>query len=372
MKKTIIIICLIFSYAVSVRASGMAGLMENAVKGDSDSQYKVGCLYLGGNNFPVNYSEAVKWLRKSADQGNHSSQRKLGAMYVAGNGVAVDYVRAYAWLSVAGTLGDDSEELKTSLDLLGKCVAPSQLYQARTLSREILEGIRLGNGTIQKKISNSIGMSFVYIRPGSFARNGSTTTHTRGYYMQTSEVTQGQWERIMGNRPWSGKEYVRADKNNPAVYISWNDCKEFIQKLNQKEGTDKYRLPTEAEWEFAARGGSSSAYCFGDNENQLGDYAWYDKNTWGVGEKYAHGVALKRANKYGLYDMHGNVWEWCEDPDGKDLAGNTADKSSGLAKRVHRGGSWYYSASRCRSAIRYSLSPEYRYFSLGFRLSRTL
>ncbi|MDZ7699388.1 MAG: formylglycine-generating enzyme family protein [Deltaproteobacteria bacterium] len=112
----------------------------------------------------------------------------------------------------------------------------------------------------EKKVRNSLGMEFVYIRPGNFmmgspsnesGRDDDETQHrvtlTRGYYLQTTEVTQGQWERVMGTRPWSGKKYVEENANHPAVYVSWNDCREFIRKLNQKEGTNKYRLPTEAE-----------------------------------------------------------------------------------------------------------------------------
>ena len=201
-----------------------------------------------------------------------------------------------------------------------------------------------------RKTSNNLGMTFVYLEPPA----------KRGFYMQTAEVTQGQWEAIMGNSPWVGKNYVQNDKNNPAVYISWYDCKRFIKKLNQKEGTDKYRLPTETEWEFAAQGGSSSVFCYGNSEDRLDEYAWFNQNTWEIGEKYAHGVALKKPNQYGLYDMHGNVWEWCE------------DKYKGGEKRIHKGGSWYYDAARSRSSGRYSLNPEYRYFSLGFRLSKSL
>ena len=196
-------------------------------------------------------------------------------------------------------------------------------------------------------------------------------TLTRGYYMQTTEVTQGQWKRVMGTRPWSGKEYVQENENNPAVYVSWNDCREFIKRLNGKEGTNKYRLPTEAEWEYACRAGSTTRFCFGDSDGQLGNYAWYEKNAWDVGDKYAHGAGTKRLNAWGLYDMHGNVWEWCHDWYGEYPSGSVTDPrgpSEGSA-RVNRGGSWSSGAGCCRSALRSWITPGIRRDFLGFRLA---
>ena len=135
----------------------------------------------------------------------------------------------------------------------------------------------------QQGFTNKLGMKFVYIKPGRFimgspsgesGRGGDETQHrvtfTKGFYMQTTEVTQGQWEQVMGSRPWSSKNYVRKNANNPAVYISWNDCQAFIQKLNQMEGGNKYRLPTEAEWEYACRAGSAKRFSFGTATVSLG------------------------------------------------------------------------------------------------------
>ncbi len=239
-----------------------------------------------------------------------------------------------------------------------------ELYedQVKTLNVQI----HLREKKIQK-FTNGIGMTFVYIKPGSFYMGSNSSvsdkkstdleTIRKGFYMQTTEVTQGQWFDVMGTKPWSGKQYVKENRNNPAVYISWNDTKKFIKKLNRKKGFSQYRLPTEAEWEFAARGGSNSKYCFGDNASQLGNYAWYDKNSWGSGEKYAHGVSLKKVNQLGLYDMHGNVWEWVEGWKGSN--------------RVFRGGSWRNDAAYCESADRNNNIPGYMDDFLGFRLSRT-
>ena len=151
--------------------------------------------------------------------------------------------------------------------------------------------------------------------------------------------------------------------------MSWNDAKEFVRRLNQKEGHNRYRLPTEAEWEYAARAGSTTAYSFGDDAGELGAYAWYDGNS---GNK-THPVGQKRANPWGLHDMHGNVWEWVQDWYGKDYYRSSSDTdprgpSSGES-RVLRGGSWNFDAGLCRSAFRDSFRPDGRHESNGFRLA---
>ena len=236
----------------------------------------------------------------------------------------------------------------------------------------------------QQGFTNNLGMKFVYIRPGSFVmgslsgesgRGGDETQHrvslTKGFYLQATEVTQGQWEQVMGSRPWSGKNYVRENANNPASYVSWNNCQAFIRKLNGMEGSSEYRLPTETEWEYACRAGSGKRFCFGNSDGQLGGYAWYDENTDSAGETYGHGVGTKKPNAWGLYDMHGNVWEWCQDWYGDYPSGSVIDPkgpSSG-AYRVYRGGSWGSEAGGCRSADRNRNELSSRFVILGFRLA---
>ena len=175
----------------------------------------------------------------------------------------------------------------------------------------------------------------------------------------------------MGRQPWSGEGSVQENTDNAAFYISWNDCRAFIRKLNQMEGTNKYRLPTEAEWEYACRAGSSTRFCLGDSGGQLGNYAWYRKSASDAGEKYAHAVGTKRPNAWGLYDMHGNVQEWCQDWEGDYPSGSVTDPTgpSESSSRVNRGGSWGSSARFCRSAIRGRSAPGSRYDLLGFRLA---
>lgn len=131
-----------------------------------------------------------------------------------------------------------------------------------------------------------------------------------------------------------------------------------------------YRLPTEAEWKYACRGGTKTAFSFGDDEAELGKYAWFDGNAWDIGEKYAHRVAQKQANPFGLYDMHGNVWEWCSDWYGEYPSGLRTDLEGPRSgsSRVVRGGSWPYGPDIVRSAFRYDFTPVSRNNVSGFRL----
>ena len=229
-------------------------------------------------------------------------------------------------------------------------------------------------------------MEIVWIPPGTFTMGSPSSepgrgsdegpqhevTISQGFYLGKYEITQGQWESVMGTRPWSGKSYVRENANHPAVYISWNDVQEFIRRLNNAEGSEVYRLPTEAEWEYACRAGTTTRWSFGDDESELGRYAWYWDNAWTVGERYAHAVGTKLANPWGLYDMHGNVYEWCRDWYGSYSSSSQVDPtgpSTGSA-RVVRGGSFYYLARDVRSADRAYASPGLRHAYIGARLLR--
>jgi formylglycine-generating enzyme required for sulfatase activity len=197
-------------------------------------------------------------------------------------------------------------------------------------------------------------------------RNDDETQHkvalTQGFWMGETEVTQEMWESVMGENPSKFK-----GRKLPVENVSWNDCQQYINKLNKDtpEGY-KFALPTEAQWEYAARAGSTTAYCFGDAENKLGDYAWYDANS----DRQALEVGTKQPNVWGLYDMHGNVWERCSDWYG-DYNGDATDPTgaSSGGYRVFRGGGWYCFAECCRSAVRSSCTPDFRHFYLGLRLS---
>jgi formylglycine-generating enzyme required for sulfatase activity len=181
----------------------------------------------------------------------------------------------------------------------------------------------------------------------------------------------------MGTEPWKGKNYVKEGPNYPASYVRWNDAVAYCKKLSEAEGKT-YRLPTEAEWEYACRAGTETTWSFGNDEKVLGDYACYHKNTWCIDEKYAHQVGLKKPNAFGLYDMHGNVNEWCNDYYGEAYYKQSPEKdptgpASG-SSRVLRGGSWGIFAGISRSAlrVRFDAGSPFHGYDFGFRLVREL
>jgi formylglycine-generating enzyme required for sulfatase activity len=225
-----------------------------------------------------------------------------------------------------------------------------------------------------KTLRNSIDMEFVRIEAGTFQMGSNdgedyekpvhTVRISRPFYLGKYEVTQAQWEAVMGNNP----SQFKGNANHPVENVSWDDVQEFIRRLNAKEGGARYRLPTEAEWEYVARAGTTTRWSFGDSESQLGRYAWYDGNA----KRQTHPVGQLQPNPWGLYDMHGNVYEWVQDWYGKyasDTAVDPAGPSSGSV-RVDRGGSWSSTARNCRSALRFLGAPGGRIDDLGFRLLR--
>jgi formylglycine-generating enzyme required for sulfatase activity len=227
--------------------------------------------------------------------------------------------------------------------------------------------------------TNSLKMKFVQIPRGEFMMGCSPEDSECGgyekprhkvkirqaFFMGTTEVTQGQWKAVMGNNPSS---FSNCDDNCPVEKVGWYDTQEFIRKLCQKEGMNpcKYQLPTEAEWEYAARAGTSTIYYW---ENRMdGSYAWYEDNS---GSK-THEVGTRKPNAWGLYDMTGNVWEWVQDwydsgYYGKGDAVDPLGPSAGEG-RVLRGGSWYHYAERCRLSFRGGNNPDNRFYDYGFRL----
>jgi formylglycine-generating enzyme required for sulfatase activity len=220
---------------------------------------------------------------------------------------------------------------------------------------------------------NGIGMEFVLIPAGIFTmgsedgesdeRPARQVTISRPFYLGKYEVTQGQWQMVMGNNP----SLFQGDAKLPVEQVWWSDVQAFIGKLNAKEGGNLYRLPTEAEWEYAARAGSTSAYSFGNEVSGLREYAWYRDNSGGK----THPVGQLKPNAWGLYDMHGNVMEWVQDWYGRYSDKSVTDPQgppSG-SHRMRRGGAWNSVATVCRSANRYSV-PGFRDDFLGFRLVR--
>ena len=220
------------------------------------------------------------------------------------------------------------------------------------------------------------GAKFVLIPAGTFMMGSreveykcyeDMTLHqvtiSKPFYLQTTPVTQRQWEVVMGNKP---SFFTRGGYDFPAEMVSWDATQEFISKLSSQSGK-KYRLPTEAEWEYACRAGSTGKYCFGDDETMLGEYAWYGTNS-DIG---INPVGLKRPNDWGLYDMHGNVWEWVQDWHGLYSRRNVTDPAGPVLgiERVQRGGSGYSDAQESRAASRCWLFPYNEDSGIGFRIA---
>ena len=227
-----------------------------------------------------------------------------------------------------------------------------------------LQGIRLDflDGMGSKKVS----LDFCLIPSGSFSMGDKTNVPvhwvniSHDFYLGKYPVTQAQWEAVMGSNP---NHFDGA--NRPVENVSWDDCQDFITHLNAT-GNGRYRLPTEAEWEYACRASSTQAYCFGDSEAQLGEYVWSSTNS----NNQTQPVGWKRQNIWGLHDMHGNVWEWCQDWYG-DYSAEVATDPRGPeigTSRIIRGGSWDNFPSNAKSAYRRWIAPSYRDNFIGFRV----
>ena len=216
---------------------------------------------------------------------------------------------------------------------------------------------------------------FAQIEPGTFMMGAETTddeqpihrvTLTRGFELGRYEVTQAQWEAVMGSNP----SYFKACGGDcPVEQVSWQAVQTFLRILNGVDARYTYRLPTEAEWEYAARAGSTTAYAFGDDPAELPAYAWYGVNS----QCHIRPVGRKQPNAWGLYDMHGNLWEWTHDWDGDYPAGPVTDPSGPASGeyRTNRGGGWSNDPQFLTSSYRGSYRPGYSSNGLGFRLART-
>ncbi len=221
---------------------------------------------------------------------------------------------------------------------------------------------------------NKLINNMVYVSGGTFTMGGTSEqgsdayddekpTHSvtlSSYYICKYEVTQALWRAVMGNNPSNFK-----GDNLPVECVSWDDCQTFINRLNSYTGRN-FRLPTEAEWEFAARGGNYSRHYKYSGSNYISDVAWYDGNS----SNRTHPVGTKQANELGLYDMSGNVWEWCSDWYGSysSYSQNDPTGPNSGSSRVRRGGSWDDYARVCRSSHRGSSAPGFRNVLLGLRL----
>ena len=244
---------------------------------------------------------------------------------------------------------------------------------------------RTTNATIVPISVNGVTFNMIKVEGGTFTMGATSEmsepwdeekpTHEvtlSTYYIGETEVTQALWKAVMGNTVRNQRDkadssyplYGEGD-NYPMYYVSWDDCQDFINKLNTLTNKE-FRLPTEAEWEFAARGGNKSNHTQYSGSKNIGDVAWYDGNSGYT----THPVKTKQANELGIYDMSGNVWEWCQDYYG-NYSSAAEDNPKGPKSgsfRVFRGGSWCIIARSCRSSNRGSITPGYRSYYLGLRL----
>ncbi len=198
-----------------------------------------------------------------------------------------------------------------------------------------------------------------------------------GFWMGKYSITKSQWKAVMGTSPWTGQAFELANGSSPASLVSWNDAKAFLTAVNSDTGKT-FRLPSEAEREYAARAGTTTRFYWGDDPNgsMIGDYAWYADNAWSAGEQYAHIVGQKLPNAWGLYDMSGNVFEWCEDDYHPDYTGAPTGGQAWVdtprgSNRTARGGSWYQLYTWARSADRVNPAPDVTDGQYGFRVVLT-
>jgi len=235
---------------------------------------------------------------------------------------------------------------------------------------------------VRVKLRNSIGMELMLIPPGEFlmgspafeeGRQGDEAQHkvtlTKPFFMGITEVTQLHFARILRMNP---SEFKAA--KHPVDRVTWHEAVEFCGRLSdlpsEKRAGRVYRLPTEAEWEYACRAGTTTAYSFGNDQGQLSNYAWWSVNSGPA----THPVGLKKPNPWGLHDMHGNVWEWCQDWGSTFSGGKLTDPTGPVSgsSRIYRGGSWDHVSHFCRSAFRTGHQPTKRFSYLGFRVVCTI
>lgn len=298
----------------------------------------------------------------------------------AGAAVAVDYdlngdgvVDRLDYNLMAARIVDTTAAYDTKYDLDGNGAVDA--VDANLLLEEMQKP--------QTYTANGVQFTMVKVEGGTFTmgsteEQGSDASNEKPTHQVTlssfsigqTEVTQELWQAVMGSNP---SRYT-SDLQRPVESVSWNDCQTFITKLNALTGKN-FRLPTEAEWEYAARGGNRSKRYKYAGSNNIDDVAWYYDNSYALGSSHpdygTHPVGTKAPNELGLYDMSGNVWEWCQDWYGSysgEAQTNPAGPASG-SDRVDRGGSWHFDARNCRVPNRFNCSPSSAYNYLGLRLA---
>ena len=257
-------------------------------------------------------------------------------------------------------------------------IQPAQVATPKNIIIPKVVGTYTEKITIKKSLyrggAKEIRLEMVILPAGTFTMGSDEYDSEKPKYQVTLKrfaigkypVTQEQYQAIMGNNP----SHFKDNPNNPVEQVSWHDAQAFCQKLSEKTGK-KYRLPSEAQWEYACRAGTQTRYYFGDNEKQLGEYAWYSENS----TSKTYPVGQKKPNNWGLFDVSGNVWEWCEDGWHENYQNSPKggsswnDSHSQSPLRLLRGGSWFNLPRDCRSAVRHRLHAGFRFNDNGCRLA---
>ena len=369
-----------YSVSINTSESSRSGTLTIAGQTFTVTQNGLSCSYsISPPSESVESSNKIlfagKWLHLRIDGSVRVTSSSSSCSWTASSNVS--------WISInsdssSGT-GNGTVDYSVSVNTSESSRSGTLTIAGQTFT-VTQNGNSLPNGATY---TNSIGMDFVYIEPGTFmmgspadepGRHSNETLHqvtlTKGYYMQTTSVTQGQWETVMGTNP---SYFDTCGDNCPVDRVSWDDAQAFIAELNRMEATNGYSLPTEAQWEYTCRAGSTTAFTNGeitetgcDYDANLNAMGWYCYNADGK----IHPVAQKQANAWGLYDMHGNMWEWCSDWYGNYPSGSVVDPegpSTGIY-RVLRGGCINDGAQSCRSAVRYDFVPHTGGHQAGFRV----
>ena len=389
-----------------------------AEQGQDWGEYNLGVRYEYGEGVEVDYGEALRWYLKAADQYLPDAQNRIGMMYYNGHGVEKDYGEAVKWFKLAANNDFKTAQynagfmyeygygvtknIETAKSWYRKAAANGHEDARKRLEELESQGITITANGVSFLMKPINGGTFRMGSNDSEARADEQTIHSvtlNSFYMGETEVTQALWKAVMGENP---SDFVGDDL--PVESVSWNDCQTFIRKLNQLTGKN-FRLPTEAEWEYAARGGKTTSLYNGENIRLLGLnnspnldlLGWYGGNcgrdfTYGNGCDYGRGINIsewdekqysdetggthpvkrKQPNAYGLYDMLGNVWEWCGDwYDSEYYSVSSSSNPTGPysgTERVLRGGSWVSYARACRVSKRSFSEPDDKYNGNGLRL----
>ena len=317
-----------------------------AENGNAEAQFKVALFYETGRGVEKSITDAVHWYAKSADQGILDAAVKLGRYYESGaEGLPRDMAAAIKWYRKAAELGSAEAQAKV------------EQYAGKQRQEESVRKVEKSGEKMIITFSNGSELVLIKVEAGTFVMSGTPhqVTLKRDFYIGQTEVTQAQWKAVMGTNPSDSK-----GDDLPVENVPWNDAMAFCNRLNAMGKTPgwSFTLPTETQWEYAARGGKKSKGYKYSGSNNIDDVAWYTNNS----NAKSHPVAQKKANELGLYDMSGNVWEWCLDNWQERIDKLTAEFTRGNDResfyRTIRGGS--FSSSDSSSLSRSSANPGFR------------